>query len=330
MNFARNIQVKLRLKKQEAFPQLDLDLKSCVKGNLVLTSYGVDVPELENRVKSLFAFDNLSFENDVLYHASLISEESISVKRLLENPSNILLLRLFEAQHKDTTFSFKEHKKLADALASNLLKNSGTLRQQSLSILSKFEALNYEKPQDPEQEVSEVYIDKPCQCIELMLHFESQEISFGTERIKETILETLEVVMKSGLVPSVYFNIVYNFLVGCFWIKYTLIFDHVNNCIGALIRNLEMQEKEEYVKRHTHIMQTVMWLTQMEGHDNDKLTAFLIEKLNKKMIIGEDAMTKAYVMDTRVEELFIETKDFFHQMCRCVGSMLGSVILPKK
>jgi len=43
---------------------------------------------------------------------------------------------------------------------------------ETLNLLKKFDVLKYCEPADKEEEVSENYRDKTCECIELMHNFE--------------------------------------------------------------------------------------------------------------------------------------------------------------
>lgn len=201
---------------------------------------------------------------------------------------------------------------VAQALATNLCKNSSALRLQSLRILQRFEVLKYTKPSDPELEVSETYLDAKCECISLMLDFEKLELGFETLKAKEHALESLSVIIKSQLVPPLYLEAIGNFLVGCFWLKFTLMFEKVQECVGHLITSLSPSQRETIVKRHVETMQTAAWLSQFEGHDNESLVRQLHTASNKTMVEASDFGARAYAKEIGVEEQFLETKDFFY------------------
>lgn len=60
-----------------------------------------------------------------------------------------------------------------------------------------------------------------------MYEFEKCSIGFENERIMQNYLGKLEVMCRNGRVPEVYVKCIYKFLVGCFWIKFTPLFDSV-------------------------------------------------------------------------------------------------------
>jgi hypothetical protein len=60
-----------------------------------------------------------------------------------------------------------------------------------------------------------------------MSAFEKCKIGFENEKIMENCLFKLEVMLKSQRVPPVYVEVIYQFLIGCFWIKFTPLFDTV-------------------------------------------------------------------------------------------------------
>jgi hypothetical protein len=219
---------------------------------------------------------------------------------------------------------------LFKALSANLCKNSSALRLETLKILRKFEVLKYTRPKDPEQEVSENYIDKKCECINLMYEYENFAVGFETQKAKEQALETLAVMIKSGLLPDLYTEIIYNFLIGCFWVRFTLIFENVQDCIAQIFTSLDADGKVKYITRHVEIMQTATWLAQVDGHENARMLEQLHANVNKSKLQGTDIVTQAYIKETQVDEQFIETKDFFYQVCRSVSGILGTCILPQK
>jgi hypothetical protein len=54
-----------------------------------------------------------------------------------------------------------------------------------------------------------------------MWDFERTKIGFEFEKDKGYQLERLEVIIQSGVMPPAYYDMVYNFLVGSMWIKFT-------------------------------------------------------------------------------------------------------------
>jgi len=180
----------------------------------------------------MMSLENLGFSDDVLFNTWATS--NMSIKALLKQPADVFLLKAFNAKQEKYTFS--EHKELAQAMQANIAKPSRQVRLQSLQVLSRFQVLKYS---ESTEEVSENYKDQPCPCIKAMLDFETYEISFETEKNKELELQRLEVIVNSGLMPREYLEMLYHFLVGCLWIKFTPIFDAVANCIAAVIKKAD-------------------------------------------------------------------------------------------
>ena len=144
-------------------------------------------------------------------------------------------------------FDLKEHSKLFDALSGNLIKNSRTLRLLSLNLLRRFRALHFLAV--GEEQSSEQYATtKPCNCFELMYQFEKTEISFMTEKNKQAQLEKLEVMTKFGVVPVDYHQALYNFFIGCLWIKFKPLFPAVHKCVATLINSTSSESKENLIK----------------------------------------------------------------------------------
>jgi len=60
-----------------------------------------------------------------------------------------------------------------------------------------------------------------------MLQFEQVNISFETEKTKILLIKKIETILESGLVPDIYVEAGFNFLIGAFWIKFTPLFDSI-------------------------------------------------------------------------------------------------------
>ena len=80
-----------------------------------------------------------------------------------------------------------------------------------------------------------------------MYQFEKTEISFLTEKNKQAQLEKLEVMAKFGVVPVEYHQALYNFLIGCLWIKFTPLFPAVHKCVATLINTTSSKCKETLI-----------------------------------------------------------------------------------
>ena len=165
-----------------------------------------------------------------------------------------------------------------------------------------------------------------------MYEFEKCQVGFETERVMENYLLKLEVMLKSGRVPPVYVKCIYNFLIGCFWIKFTPLFDWVVQCMTSLFKALPQEDLKLYITEHLQFMVTARWLSQLEGHSNETLEKTVGESLNKTPLSdmaddGQSIQAKAYYRETLLDEEYIETKDFFYQLCRCLGNALTPCIL---
>jgi len=81
--------------------------------------------------------------------------------------------------------------------------------------------LKYVQHDDAQHEVSDHYKDQPCPLAITLWNFEKTEIGFVDEKDKQLNLERIEVMISSGVVPRIYMEMAYNFLIGCLWIKFT-------------------------------------------------------------------------------------------------------------
>jgi hypothetical protein len=90
---------------------------------------------------------------------------------------------------------------LADAISSNLMKNSRQVRLVSLKLLLQFEPLDFLTSADPEVEISSTFTG-PCIALPLLFEFEKTAINFEFEKNKELQLRRLEVIIKSTVMPK--------------------------------------------------------------------------------------------------------------------------------
>ena len=144
-----------------AFTKLSLDLGQCIQNNFVLRNYDITGQALEKEILQVMDFENQGFNEDVEYHTGL--QLMVTIEQVIDNPSNIHVLRRFAQQTVGTTFTFGQHGDLVQALRPNLMKNSTQLRQQTLTILKSFETLKYVEVAD--REVSERFKGQFCECI---------------------------------------------------------------------------------------------------------------------------------------------------------------------
>ena len=125
-----------------------------------------------------------------------------------------------------------------------------------MRLLLKVSPLDFETNSDPEVEISETF-QGPCSALSLLYDFEKTEIGFEFEKNKELQLRRLEVMIKSGVFPQAYEEIVYNFLVGSLWIKFAPIQEAVQDCMAAILKS------ERLVKKHAEMMEAVQWIAQL-------------------------------------------------------------------
>jgi hypothetical protein len=76
-------------------------------------------------------------------------------------------------------------------------------------------------------------------------------------------------------------------------------------------------------------------LSQFEGHENDELEKIVINNSNKTRlseiaIDGVGVCAEAYLMQTQLDEQYLETKDYFYQLSKTLGNSLSSCIFPKR
>jgi hypothetical protein len=70
------------------------------------------------------------------------------------------------------------------------------------------------------------------------------------------------------------------------------------------------------------------WLSQLDDdHENDSLVQHLISSANKTRVKDDSLLHRAYMKDTTLNELFLEIKDFFYQLCRSISTVIGGTVL---
>jgi hypothetical protein len=52
-------------------------------------------------------------------------------------------------------------------------------------------------------------------------------VSFQNEKAKVLQIEKIKSQLESGSVPDQYLDVIYQFLIGCYWIKFTPIYPYV-------------------------------------------------------------------------------------------------------
>jgi hypothetical protein len=72
-----------------------------------------------------------------------------------------------------------------------------------------------------------------------MYDFEKTPIGFATEKNKELQLRRIEAMLKSGLLPKMYIQMTFNFLIGSLWIRFAPIQAAIHDSISALIKHVD-------------------------------------------------------------------------------------------
>jgi hypothetical protein len=220
---------------------------------------------------------------------------------------------------------------LFTAIASNLKKNSRSLRLKSLEVLSRFEVLKFLRPEAQDANIDEHFDSSlDCELVKLMKEFEETEIGFLFEKSKIITLQRIENIISSDVMPVIYLETAYSFLLGCYWIKFTPLFEHVHEAMVALFKCAPPSLKHQLVLKHFETFQTVSWLSQIEGHTNDTLRIVLLDNLNKTEVVNENSLALAYIQDCSVNEEFLEVKDYFYQITKAIGFVMGPVVLQEK
>ena len=80
-----------------------------------------------------------------------------------------------------------------------------------------------------------------------MYEFEKTEIGFAHEKQKESKLRQIEVFIKRQTVPLPYLKAIYNFLIGCLWIKFSPIFPVAHDCLSAILMYSKMEDKHDLI-----------------------------------------------------------------------------------
>lgn len=76
---------------------------------------------------------------------------------------------------------------------------------------------------------------------------------------------------KYSVVPIEYCQALYNFFIGCLWIKFTPLFPAVHKGVAALLNNTTAEMKGKLVKHHSKILQGAIWLAQISPKEEKKL-----------------------------------------------------------
>jgi hypothetical protein len=212
---------------------------------------------------------NISFQIEALRQIFLqrnhVNAEEALIQLVFENPSEIVTLRAFNNLQTETQLSLSDQRnlRLFNSLSSNLRKNQRQIRLQSLKALSKrFVKLDSKASTEEKVIKSEV--------IELMLAFELLEVSFLNEKGMILQIERVKSQLDSEAVPDLYLPLVYDFLIGAFWIKFTTLFPYLQGTIQLLMSN----HPELVFDKHLTLLENVSYMTQL-AHENEELMIIL-------------------------------------------------------
>jgi len=141
----------------------------------------------------------------------------------------------------------------------NLSTNNRDLRIATLKLIDRafeevpFEAYDPQLHTSIDLESSKRYTG-PCPLLALLLRFENAEIDITSEKIKASSLRDVQVLLATGLVPTIYMKAIYHFLVGCLWIKFLPIQEPVFSCFAELFAH------------HKELLHDHIWLLEQVGH----------------------------------------------------------------
>jgi hypothetical protein len=93
--------------------------------------------------------------------------------------------------------------------------------------------------------------------IEMMLVFEELEITFLNEKGLMLQIERLKSQIDCEAVPELYLPVIYNFLVGAFWIKFTTLFTYVQDTLQLLLSN----HPALLFEKHLELFENVGYMT---------------------------------------------------------------------
>ena len=109
--------------------------------------------------------------------------------------------------------------------------------------------------------------------------------------------------------PDEYLLPVFNYLVGTFWVRFTPLFDRVQQTLRVLVR----EHADKFASRLFSLIKNVNYLTQL-AHSNGELTNTLINKV--EVAQDKSMVMTAYLSETKLEEDFMDVKDFFYNIAK--------------
>ncbi|CDW84473.1 small subunit processome component 20 homolog [Stylonychia lemnae] len=323
-------------KKQNGLSQ-KIDFSQLLMENLVLNNYNLseqDYNDLQNALASTIDLvnigqsRNLVSQNQAIKEALQIQQQeqnSLQLLSLLRNAHDDIIVLKSINQSEISSIQLNSNKELFTKLSLNLAKNQTELRLQTLLLLQKFEVLHFIIPDSEDEkhfDLSESYKGE-CKILELMLTFEQTKIAFETEKTKILLIKKIQTVLETELVPVEYVEAAYNFLIGGFWIKFTPLFESIQETIGSIINH----NPEIYGKRLLELMKNYGLLTQV-FHDNQILTDFIQNKIasEKSEYPNQSLLYKSYIKEQTLNHEFLEVKDFFYNLTKTIQLQIDPIM----
>ena len=139
-----------------------------------------------------------------------------------------------------------------------------------------------------------------------MLKFEQLDISFVNEKAKVLQIERIKSTLEASIdsIPKMLLETCFNFLFGCLWIRFTPLFEKVQQTLQVLISS----QPDIFMQRSLTILKNLSLLTQT-AHDIDQLHALL----GFSQECGDQSLVKqAFNEATNLGEDFMDVRDVFY------------------
>ncbi|TNV87999.1 hypothetical protein FGO68_gene14880 [Halteria grandinella] len=293
------------------------ELDESILSNMVIKNYNIsqqDIDELKTTTQELMELQNIGRVENIptqiaALKATFIQRNStgkINDKDILalvqQKPDDIVVLRAFNSLPIEKPYAVSEHTEIFNSLSQNLLKNQRDVRLQTLRALNhKFEKLD--------SKLSTEELPLKCDILENILACEEQELTFKTEKAKLLQIDRVKAQLENDSVPEEYLLPVFNYLIGTFWVRFTPLFDRLQQTIRVLMR----ENSATFAPKLFSLLKNVNYLTQL-AHSNTELTTTLIKPVQN---VSEKSMVlTAYLSETKLEEDFMDVKDFFYNIAK--------------
>ncbi len=84
-----------------------------------------------------------------------------------------------------------------------------------------------------------------------------------TEKTKSNLMRKVQTVLSTGLVPDFYLEVCYRYSVGCFWVKFMVLYQPAQDILEEVFKL-----NKNYIKLHLDTLTQLGYLLQV-GEDND-------------------------------------------------------------